>query len=229
MVGSITNLSSSPSGNESREPSERDKKTLMFRDDFEDDNPKAIGITAVAAEISTDAGTEGTVMPYEGGKMLLVQDANATSQTVYYKFGNNKTDIITLDVWFRKNSDLAAMELIAECYDKVNVETYKLKFLESGMKLQYHNSAAAYADVTGGELDLADDTWNHIILCIDPSNSKYVYGKLNGLRVDLSAISCETAADAATEGHNKFTIGITTGANDKAAYLDDFRIYLNEI
>jgi hypothetical protein len=228
MVGKLTSLSNSPKGNESMEPSERARKQLMYRDDYETTNPKCKGVTASAAEISNDSGTEGTVMAYEGEQMLLVQDADATTQTVYYEFGQNKTDKITLDVWFWKNSDLAAMELIAECYDNTTVETYKLKFLESGMKLQYWTSAGAYADATGGALDLADDTWNHIRLTIDPANSEYISCQLNGSWVSLSGTACESAADAVTEGKNTFTIGITTGANNKAAYLDDFRIYLNE-
>ena len=211
------------------DPSERPGWKLVFRDDFEkvdDANsiPKVIGTTAAAGEITLDYGTQGTIAPYNGRSCLKVQDADATSQTIYYKIGKLADGKIAINLKWFKNSDTAAYEIILEHHDKTTKETYKVKFLESGMKWQYWTSAGAYADITGGAEDIADGTWNEATIILDLTNIKYDRLITNGLDVFVN-LSAQTAADAATEGNSKFIFGATTGANDKAAYQDDFRIY----
>lgn len=134
----------------SRGSDERIKDTLFFRDDMENTIPRATGVSASTAEVTRSSGTQGTVTPYEGEKMLVVNDVDATTQTIYYKLGKLKDGKVAVDMRWFKNSDVASFELIVNHYTGAVVRTYKVKFLESGMKWQYWNAAGAYADITGG-------------------------------------------------------------------------------
>lgn len=212
-------------------PEERNVKRLFFYDDFEDDTPKVIGVTAAVGEVSTDAGTEGTVTPFSATKMLKVQDADAATQQVYYKFGKLIDGKIGVKIRWFKNSDTSDFQIKVTHYDKVTAETYIIQFLEASMKWRYWNAAGAFADITGGGENIADSTWNEVYLILDLTNIAYSQIVTNGLNIDLGAlaITAQTAADAATEGNTTITFGTTTGAINKAAYYDELAIYVNEV
>lgn len=215
-------------GAETLLPEERTGRRLFFYDDFKDDVPKVIGVDAVAGEIDTFVGTEGTVTPFSGTKMLRVDNVGAADATVYYQFGRIADNKMGIKLRWWKNSDISEFELIVEHFDKVTAEVYKLKFVEATMDWWYWNSAGAYVAVTTGEEDIADNCWNEVYITLDLTNVQY--GKLvtNGISKDLSTIGAETGADAVTEGSTKITFGATTGAANKAAYVDEFVLYVNE-
>lgn len=210
------------------EPEEREVKTLFFYDDYADDTPKVIGVTATTGEITTDTGTQGVVTPFSGTKMLKVQDADAATNQVYYQFGRFADGKIGIKLRWFKNSDTSDFIIEINHHDKVTKETYKVKFVEASMKWQYWNSSGTYADISNGSENIADNTWNEVTLVIDLTNVKYGRLITNGLNLDLSTLSAQSAADTSTEGKTKIIFGATTGASNKASYLDEFLVYRNE-
>lgn len=209
----------------SKASDERTVDRLFFRDDYETATPACIGVAATTAEITHDSGTQGTVTPFEGAKMLRVSDVSHVTQQVYYQFGQMKDGKIAVEVRWWKDADTADMVIKIEHHDKVTIDEYGIRFLESGMKWQYFNSAGSYADLTGGGEDIADGTWNYLRLTIDIKNNKYVRLETGVLNVAMGTLAGDTTADVVNEGKTKIIFGANTAAADDDAYYDDFRVY----
>lgn len=217
----------SPKIEASRDPSERKEFTLLFRDDFEDTTPKAIGVAASTAEVTHNSGTQGTVMPYEGAKMLKVADTGGTNQMVEYLFGPMGNDRVTLDCWFFVDATANNQLLEVWDFDGTDLQYFSVKQV-NGTGFQYYNSVGAYETISGSIASLFIGTWNHIRMTCDLKNGEYLYATINGTRYDLSPYACNTSASA-NAPHLAVRAGHITNANGNPGYIDDFRVYTDEV
>ena len=94
-------------------------------------------------------------------------------------------------------------------------------------KLQYVNSAGAYADVTSGGFTAAANHYYRIKIVVDMISNEYVKLEFGGKIWSLSGIAI---SESATLDHNSNLIFEVDGidATTKSAWLDDLSVTYNE-
>jgi len=221
------------------DPSERDVRRLFWRDDMENYNTvkwDPLGNATVA--YVNNAPPAGA---FEGDYVLRIQNAVSPHIEAHVRFGCFKAQKIGFEMrWFKDaiSYNSGFVELI-RCERDINIAIRGVLFWtttrgDGTPGWRYYDSMGNIIDIPGATEYILDDTWNYVKVIIDWEKGTFHRLVTNLLDLDLSSLSLLSLSDVGYwhggAGHFRVVVIFDClGAGPWVQYIDDARLYLNEV
>lgn len=217
------------------DPSERETRTLFWRDDMENYTT----MKWVPHWTGNILDYVNTVRAFEGDYVLRFRMPTARHAGARTLFGRINKGKIAFEVrWLmdRRLIESLVVSIIngpitgdAYQYAGVSYDTIENRWL-------YRGAALALLPISGGEEYIGGNTagtlsWNYLKLIVDFENNFYEKLITNSLNIDLKTLDYTIPTDIAdwTRGLTFFLLVGHVLANGDPVYFDDARIYVNEV
>lgn len=231
------------------DPSERTVSKLFYRDDMENYSPVRWtpgDATTTLTYVLTDPGAVG-LHAFEGDYMLQALDATLTRKSIIApRFGPFKPQKIGVELRWIKRAQTRYIQLYAFNANGANptdVRWQGLQWRQSGRSDGKSGwlyplgpiGAWSWADVGKAVEYIESNTWNYLKLVFDLQNQRLDRLITNYLDLDLSGLKLAMRKQVAGhwsvtgEGYFRVYIYLSSEVVNYAEFIDDFRIYLNEV
>jgi hypothetical protein len=170
---------------------------VIIKDDFEDSKEVYYLSGDTGGSIALDTTTY-----FSGIKSLKLTTASGTGKTYSFTrfLGSPPTQKIGIEIHFSGPEGWNGYtEFHINSLDGTNNVTAKIRYGNNLNKWQYWTSAGAWADVSGGSMDLSIGAliFHHFKMVVDLENSKYVGFYIDNEYFDLSTTSTQSSASTA--------------------------------
>jgi hypothetical protein len=212
----------------SLDPSEREVRRLFWRDDMENYNVcKWIPSYPVGGTV---AYVNTPISAFEGDYVLRANHPTATYYDIVSPtFGCFKPQKMSCEMRWWKDATTRHTGMAMFYRPTTGVQ------LRSGIRWegrwQYLNVAGNYEDIPGGSEAIIDDSWNYLKIMVDWENRRYSRLITNFLDLDLTTVLPDPTLPVLTGTLGQFYIVLffwKTAVN-QPSYVDDVRLYLNEV
>lgn len=220
------------------DPSERTYRRLFWRDNMEN-----YTVTKWTAGFPT-----GTVVSYvnnlpieggafEGNYVLSVQHPTNTHCECRIRFGCFKLQKTAFEMKWYLRSGLEAGGYISQlrcesnASDTLNGMIRWNRNREDGTQgWEYRGKEGVFLSIPHATEYIRDNTWNYVKITIDWENGIFYRLITNLLDIDLSELHLRTITDVIGYSSIVLCFDITPGTTlPYASYVDDTRLYLNEV
>jgi hypothetical protein len=223
----------------SLDASEREVRRLFWRDDMENYNvckwtpfwPAGVAVGYVNTPISA----------FEGDYVLR---ANHPTE-IYYevmspRFGCFKPQKTGLELRWWYDATTVALNVGQFYLSPDGARQFRAVIRWSNGVWWYWSSTGAYVNIPGGSEALVSDSWNYLKIIVDWENRRYDRLITNFLDLDLTKVLPDPTLRAPwgmglnpeisiALGQFYVVLGFSKTAVNQPSYVDDVRLYLNEV
>jgi hypothetical protein len=213
----------------SLDPSEREVRRLFWRDDMENYN---VCKWTPGFNNPTVAYVNTPIAAFEGDYVLrAVAAAFNYYEIMSPRFGCFKPQKTGLELrwWYDATSRWIDVGQFYLSPDSVRLLRAVIGWHEG--KWCYRNPAGPTVDLPGGSEALVADSWNYLKIIVDWENRRYDRLISNFLDLDLTTVLPDPTLSVSTYSAGQFFVllGFLKTAVNQPSYVDDVRIYLNEV
>lgn len=217
------------------DPSERLLRTLFWRDDMEAYNQVKWSSNYPTDVLPTLVYVNNEIPAFEGDYVLRTQHATARYFEIVNHFSSFKEQKIAFEMrWYKRGGSQRI--IIGQLRTDNTVSGFSG---EIGWVSLRSDDVTGWilVDSTGGVVNLTDaeevirnDTWNYMKIIIDWQNHRFHRLITNALDLDLTSYGLYPTSN--TAGMFRILLGFTMSATvtpPYPCYIDDTRLYLNEV
>jgi hypothetical protein len=214
----------------SLDPSEREVRRLFWRDDMENYNVCKWTPGWPGGQVVGYVNTP--ISAFEGDYVLRANHPTADAYEIKSpRFGCFKPQKTGLELrwWYDATTRRFDVGQFFLSPDGVRLLRAVVSWNEG--KWTYRGPTGAYLDILGGSEALVADSWNYLKIIVDWENRRYHRLITNFLDLDLTTVLPDPTLSASTYPAGQFFVlwGVYKTAVNQPSYVDDVRIYLNEV
>lgn len=144
----------------------------------------------------------------------------------YAHIHNNKR--FTFECFFKIDvpDDTKYMQFNLTYNDGSNDYAAYIRYDSANTKWQYYNSASQWADISGADVALGSDYWNHLSISLDMVNFDYGEFIVNDIYADLSAQSIPAGENASFPYFQMTIRNQAAGANRPQTWIDSVLVHI---
>lgn len=212
------------------DPSEREVKRLFWRDDMEN-YTRCRWIPGYP--VGTEVFYADAIPAFEGDYVLACQhptDRFFSCASVYFsQIARNQKVSVELRWYSRLNIYNFFLGLFNT--DRAGSSVYgSVSWNGDRPGWAYEDPNGNVVFITGGEEAIHVDAWNYLRMVLDYEKNSYARIQTNLIDVDLSGLPLRTRPDVAGQSRIAFAVDLRAAAVlPYPFYVDDVRLYLNEV
>jgi len=212
------------------EPSEREKKRLLWRDDMEL-YTVIRWVDAGASPTTVVSYVNDEIPPFEGDYVLkFIDTAQLFSNVRTHYFGPLPLKINSFEIRWWRGLNLLQMEFYLVTQPITGTRYYgALRWNVLTGCWQNRDTALVWNDIAGTTETINTETWNYMRMIVDFENLRYHRLISNALDVNLASLNIPLQVTGfAFDGLSYAGLRAHHSAVNCAAYVDDARIYVRE-